>query len=194
LLCVSGAGERSESGSMMALVSTAALLAFTPMAPLQEAASRRTVVGTFAAAVAAAPFAALADGASSPTVRERARVIYGSRVARLSSATADQILEEKNAFTLFTTGAYRSDAATKQTKAELTALSKKALASAKAGDTAGAQAAVKEFVKVGEIRILDTNPDAIFNPKQRRNPGAPPTSEIMAQMGTQGYALYQPLK
>ena len=33
-----------------------------------------------------------------------------------------------------------------------------------------------------------------FNPLQRRNAGAPPTSEIEAQMGTQAFALYEPIK
>jgi len=42
--------------------------------------------------------------------------------------------------------------------------------------------------------VLDTIEGATFNPKQRRNPGAPPTAEIEAQMGTQSYALYRPLK
>ena len=144
------------------------------------------------AAVAAAPLAAFADGASK-AVLDRARAIYGSRVARLVDASPEAILEEKNAFTLFTTGAYRS-AAAKPTQAKLAALQKTALAAAKSGDKAGANAAVKEFVKVGEIRVLDTIEGATFNPKQRRNAGAPPTAEIEAQMGTQSYALYRPLK
>ena len=37
-------------------------------------------------------------------------------------------------------------------------LQKKALAAAQKGDQAGAQAAVKEFVKFAEIRELDTVP------------------------------------
>jgi len=188
---------------MMALVSSA-LLAFSPAAPVfssqtgsasavSMSLARRSVVGTFAAAVAAAPFAALADGASSPTVRGRARAIYGSRVYRLQDASVDKIIEEKNVFTLFTTGAYRADAATKDTKAKLGALSKTALAAAKKGDTAAAQAAVKEFVKVGDITVLDDIQDSIFNPKQRRNAGAPTTDTVEAQMGSMKYAFYQPL-
>jgi len=155
---------------------------------------RRSIIGTVAAAVATAPLAALADGAASPAVRERARAIYGSRVFRLSGASVDKILEEKNAFTLFTTGAYRSDAATKDTKAKLTALSKTAIAAAKKGDTAGAQAAVKEFIAVGKLKDLDEIDLSIYNPKQRRNPGAPTTDTIEDQMGSQKFALYRPLK
>ena len=63
-----------------ALVTSAALLAFSPMAPMaansmasrsnvQMSETRRAFVGTFAAAVASAPLAAMADGASSPAVR-----------------------------------------------------------------------------------------------------------------------------
>ena len=155
---------------------------------------RRDVLATFAAAAAAVPLAANADGASSPTVRERARVMYGSRVYRLLKADADTIVEEKNVFTLFTTGAYRADAATKATKTELTALGAKAVKLAKKGDTSGAQAAVKDFVALGKIRQLDDVQYNIFDPKQRRNPGAPMTQDLEAQMGTQKFALYEPIK
>merc|ERR1719313_1683337 len=90
---------------------------------------RRAVVGTFAAAVTTVPWAANADGATSPATRERARAIYGSRIARLAGASAEDIVAEKNAFTLFTTGAYRS-VEDKATTTELKALSKKAIAAA----------------------------------------------------------------
>ena len=91
------------------------------------------------------------------------------------------------------TGAYprTGNAAFKETQAELKKASAKALAAAKAGDKAGANAAVQEYVKIGSITENDKD---LFNPKQRRNPGAPPTSEIEAQMGTQAFALYKPLK
>lgn len=186
----------------MALVSSAVLLAFTPPTPLaansamaarssvEMSVSRRAFAGTFAAAVAAAPLAAMADGASSPAVRERARAIYGSRIFRLQGATAETILEEKNVFPLFTTGVYRADASSKDTRKALTDLSKTALAAAKKGDSAGAQAAIKEFVKIGDCKVLD-GVDGNYDPRQRRNPGAPPTAEIVAQMGTQAYSLYE---
>jgi len=180
---------------MIAAVTSALALGFSFQAPMgnEPVMARRALITGAGAALAAAPLAAFADGASSKAVLERARAIYGSRVARLVDASPEAILEEKNTFTLFTTGAYRS-AAAKPTQKELTAISKKALAAAAAGDKAGANAAVKEFVKVGDIRILDTVEGGNFNPKQRRNPGAPPTSEIEAQMGTQAFALYRPLK
>jgi hypothetical protein len=162
----------------------------------EPALGRREMLSFAAAAVSMAPLAAVADGASSPAVLERSRAIYGSRIARLADASADAIVDEKNVFTLFETGAYprTGNAAFKDTQKALKAAGKKAVAAAKAGDKAGANAAVKEFVAIGEIRVLDDIDGAIFNPRQRRNPGAPPTSEIEAQMGTQAYSLYRPLK
>jgi len=159
---------------------------------MSDAMNRRSAIATAATAAAAVPLAAVADGASSPTVRERARVIYGSRVARLVGASNEQIVEEANTFQLFTTGAYRSDVASKETKKQLLALGKKAVDSAKAGDSSAAQDAVNKFVKLGEIRTLDTVDGSIFNPKQRRNPGAPTTKDLEDQMGSRKSALYGP--
>lgn len=82
----------------------------------------------------------------------------------------------------------------KETKAALTKASKTAISAANKGDKAGAQAAVKEFIAIGGIKEQDTLAGGNYNPTQRRNPGAPPTSEIEAQMGTQAFALYRPLK
>ena len=143
--------------------------------------------------LAAAPLAAHADGASSKTVLERARAIYGSRVFRLQGAAPAQVAEEINTFTLFTTGAYRS-VKDKDTVTKLKALAKDIAKASKAGDAAATSAKVKEFVAVGKIRELDVLPGGNFNPQQRRNPGAPATAEIEAQMGTQAFALYRPLK
>ena len=44
------------------------------------------------------------------------------------------------------------------------------------------------------ITTLPLSKDGAYNPKQRRNAGAPPTSEIVAQMATYSYSLYEPLK
>lgn len=91
------------------------------------------------------------------------------------------------------TGAYprTGNAAFKEEQAALKAASKKALTAAKKGDKAAANAAIKEYIAIGKITINDKD---FFNPKQRRNPGAPPTAEIEAQMGTQAFALYDPVK
>ena len=83
------------------------------------------------------------------------------------------------------------NAAFKDTQKALKAASKKALAAAAAGDKNGANAAVAEFIKIGEISGSAAD---FFDPKQRRNPGAPPTSELEAQMGSQKFALYEPIK
>ena len=175
------------------LAVTAALLATLGMAPESMMSRRQAFTSAAAAAIAAAPLAAFADGAASPAVRERARALYGSRVARLVGASPEAVLEEKNMFTLFTTGVYRSDSASKDKRTKLNALTKTAVAAAKKGDSAGAQAAIKEFIAVGEIKSVDTLELSIYNPKQRRNPGAPTTDTILDQMGSQKFALYEPV-
>jgi hypothetical protein len=125
-------------------------------------------------------------------VKERSRSVYGSRVFRLKGASAEKVLEEKNTFTLFITGAYRNGDL--ETQKKLKGLEKDILKAAKAGDSSAAQAGIKEFIQVGKIRELDTVSGGNFDPRQRRNPGAPATAEIEAQMGPAKYSLYQPLK
>merc|ERR1719453_465426 len=142
----------------------------------------------------APPTAVPASRSSAVTMAEPA---LGRReMLSFAAAAADAIVDEKNVFTLFETGAYprTGNAAFKDTQKALKAAGKKAVAAAKAGDKAGANAAVKEYIAIGKIKELDTVQGGNFNPKQRRNAGAPPTSEIEAQMGTQAFALYQPLK
>jgi len=155
--------------------------------------SRREALFGAAAAAAFTPLAAFADGAGSPQVLAKSRAIYGSRIFRLQGASPEKVLEEKNMFTIFTSSAYRS-AKDKEVKATLKGLEKKIIAAATKGDAATTSSLVKEFVAVGKIKELDVVPGANFNPQQRRNPGAPGTAEIEAQMGTQAFALYQPLK
>jgi hypothetical protein len=158
--------------------------------------NRREMLSFAGAAVVATgtPMAALADGATSKATRERARQIYGSRIFRVQGGSAEAILAEENAFAIFITGAYGGLVKAKPVTDELKKLKKTALAAAKKGDSGAAQAAVKDFVKIGEISEQDTVQGGNYDPKQRRNPGAPPTSEIEAQMGTSAYALYRPLK
>jgi len=172
-----------------------AAFAFVP--PPASKFDRRSVLSHAASvtAVTLAPAApAFADGANSKATVEKARAIYGSRVVRLQTADAATILEEKNAIKLLISGAYRAGANgnpnDKKKNAELSAIEKKVLKAAKAGDSAAAQAGVKDIVSLAGLRELDGF-DGNFSPKQRRNPGAPPTAEIVAQMGTQSYALYE---
>lgn len=169
-----------------------AFLSFTP--PASKLFDRRQLLAHAASVAVMAPAAAFADGANSKATVEKARAIYGSRVVRLQAADAATILEEKNAITLLISGAYRAGANgnpnDKQMNAQLSAIEKKLLKSAKAGDSAAAQAGIKEIVSLAGLRELD-GVDGNYSPKQRRNPGAPPTAELSAQMGTQGYALYE---
>ena len=82
----------------------------------------------------------------------------------------------------------------KATKKDLTALAKKITTAAKAGDAAATTAGVKEFIAAEKLTELDRVKGNNWDPRQRRNPGAPPTSEIEAQMGTEAFALYAPTK
>lgn len=160
---------------------------------MQEGLSRRQLVQSVGAATALMPFAAFADGANSKATIERAKGIYGSRIARLASASPAEVLDEANAFTLYITGTCRS-VDKKDQKKTLTALAKKITTSAKAGDAAATTAGVKEFIAAEKLTELDRVKGNNWDPRQRRNPGAPPTSEIEAQMGTEAFALYAPVK
>ena len=93
---------------------------------------------------------------------------------------------------LFATGVYRNQDQ-KDTKKQLLAIQKKVVAAAEKGDAAATSAAIKEFVAVGNIKDLTANPETTFDPKARRNAGAPKTSEILAQMGSEAYAFTTPL-
>lgn len=179
------------------LAVTFSSLSFTPgmtPAPQNGAVSRRaffTNAAGFAAAAVAAP--AFADGANSAMGSFKARSIYGSRIFKLKGASPAAILEEKNAFTLFTSGVYRTIDA-KPTKVALTKIQKDLLAAAGAGDSAKTQALLGDFLKTGSIdRDYTAVKGSNFTPTQRRNAGAPGTFEIEDQMGTQKFALYQPL-
>jgi len=153
--------------------------------------TRRGAVGAFVAA--AAPVAVSADGANSKATVDKARAIYGSRVVRLASASPEAIIEDQNAITLFISGAYRAgpngNTQDKAISKQLLALKKTALDGAKSGDAAKAQGALKEMIAIAKLTEQDGY-DGNYNPKQRRNPGAPPTEAIVAQMGSEAYALY----
>merc|ERR1719263_1003689 len=164
---------------MLGLGGIFAYLATSERAGKQASAHRRGFLGG-AATLAMAPLAASADGASSKAVKERSRAIYGSRVFRLTGASPEKVLEEKNALTLFITGTYRNDDLPTQKK--LKALAKTIEKSAKAGDSAAMQKDIKEFITIAKITEQDTIKGGNYTPTQRRNPGAPPPAEIEAQM------------
>ena len=90
------------------------------------------------------------------------------------------------------TGAFRT-VDQKPTRKKLEALQKQILAAAEKGTKD--DAALKEFLTVAKIeRDYEQDALGIFNPKQRRNAGAPTTDAILDQMGTYKYALYEPTK
>ena len=156
-----------------------------------EATSRRALLQSAGAVALGMPLAAVADGANSPATVARAKGIYGSRIYALTGKSAADILAEENAFVLYLSGAYR---ASSPKKAELTALKKTIIQAAKAGDSSGAQAGLKTFISSAKIKDEYALDETVWNPKQRRNPGAPTTDTVMAQSATYGYSFYQPLK
>merc|ERR1719387_595990 len=155
--------------------------------------ARRSFLQTVAGvAVAGLPQAALADGANNPTNAARAKQIYGSRIYMLQTGTPADVLEEKNAFQLLITGAFRT-VDVKETRKELTALSKEIIAAAEKGTVDKDK--LKKFLQVAKVeRNYYDDEVGIFNPKQRRNAGAPTTDTVVAQMGNMPYAFYQPTK
>lgn len=89
------------------------------------------------------------------------------------------------------TGAFRT-VDKKQTRAELTVLSKQIIKAAEGGTVD--QAGIKEFLKIAKIdKNYYDDPLGTANPKQRRNAGAPTTDTILQQMGNQAFSLYTPL-
>ena len=125
--------------------------------------TRRKAVQQLGVAVLLTPQLAVA-ASSSPQQMLKSRAVYGSRVFRLQQATPATIIEEKNVFTLFITGVYGASA-DKATRKALEKLEAKALAAANKGDASTAQAAVKEFVALGQIEELDMLPGSYYNAK-----------------------------
>lgn len=186
------------------MLSLAALAPASYSAPVTSRASSRSAVSmsadvsrrallTTAAGALFMPLAAQADGANSLQTQLRARGIYGSRIYALQGKSAAAIVEEKNAFTLFLSGAYRTNIAgdAKQIKKDLTALADKIVKTAAAGGDA--QADLKKFIADAKIDDQYSSELTIWNPTQRRNAGAPTTDTVMAQSGTYGYSFYQAL-
>mmetsp|Transcript_6232 Transcript_6232/g.10485 ORF Transcript_6232/g.10485 Transcript_6232/m.10485 type:complete len:192 (+) Transcript_6232:45-620(+) len=189
---------------MMFAVATVALAFNAPMC--SRMASRSAAVSmnidrrdllttaTVGAATLLSSSAAFADGANSRAVAFKARAVYGSRVVKLLDATStEKILDEKNVFQLFVTGTYRT-LDEKATAKKLNGIAKTALAAAGKGDLAGSKAAIKEFVAIGKITDVLSVSGNDYDPKQRRNPGAPETSEIEAGMASLKYAFTEPKK
>ena len=147
---------------MLALAWT--LCAFSPHAMPSRRDFMQRALHVGAAAAVGAPAASFAKPPPSPQQMLKSRAVYGSRVDRLQAANADAIMDEKGAFTLFISGAYGASA-DKPIRSELEKLEKVALKAAAKGDTAAAQAAIKQFVSIGQISELDMVPGSYYNAK-----------------------------
>lgn len=111
------------------------------------------IVGAAAAAVAA-PQIASADGAISAASVLKARQVYGGRIYELKSAVEkgnfDAVVDEKNAFILFNSGAYPT-AKDKPSKKAAIEGTNAIFAAVRAQDKAALKNAYKNYVAANEI-------------------------------------------
>lgn len=127
----------------------------------RPATARREVLEQAFGAVGAAvllPKPALADGAVSPATVQRARGIYGSRIAALKTAVEkgdfDAVADEKNAFDLFNSGAFMiKSAIAKEAKATSIATTKEIFAAVEAKDKSKLKSAYTSFMKNSGINV-----------------------------------------
>ncbi|EEC47520.1 predicted protein [Phaeodactylum tricornutum CCAP 1055/1] len=142
------------------LASSAA--AFAPAASQRSSTSlnmdRRAAFGAIvagAAVVATAPNAAFADGAVSGATVQKARTVYGGRIAELKEAVNKgdfgAVANEKSAFVLFNSGAYPTSKSKEEKKAAISSTNK-IFAAVKAGDKAALKSAYDEYVKTNDIK------------------------------------------
>jgi len=122
---------------------------------------RREVMQALAGAVAGAvvmPQVAMADGAVSTATIQRARGIYGGRIAGLKDAVSKgdfaAVESEKNAFILFNSGAYRTNSPkAKAEKAATVAAYEDVLAAVSAKDAGKLKTSYAAYVKAADIDI-----------------------------------------
>ena len=121
---------------------------------------RRAAFGQIA--VGAAAFAGLAqpafaDGAVSGATKERAKAIYGSRIAALKGAVDSgdfaAVADEKNAFILYNSGAYPT-AKDKDAKAAAISSTNAIFAAIKAGDKAALKSAYGSYVASTGVKAI----------------------------------------
>jgi len=112
-------------------------------------------IATAGAVLAGIPTIASADGAVSSATINRARGLYGDRIAALKDAVAagdfKAIAEEKNAFILFNSGAYPTNKAKKNAAIAQTNEIFKAIRS---GDKAAVKKAYDAYMAANDIRPL----------------------------------------
>ena len=122
-----------------------------------------------AAVTAAMPMAAMADGAVSAATKNRARGIYGNRIAALKSAVAagdfGAVAAEKNAFILFNSGAY-SGINNKDKLNTAVAGTNKIFGAIRSKDKTGLSAAYDEYMKTNDISALPVVDTGGKNPGQ----------------------------
>ena len=121
---------------------------------------RRGAFGQIAAAAAVVtgvPAIASADGAVSPATKMKAKAVYGNKIAMLKDAVSSgdfgKIVDEKNAFILFNSGAYPR-VVDKQAKADAVAATNEIFAAVNAGDAGALKKAYSSYVAANEISPL----------------------------------------
>jgi Photosystem II Psb31 protein len=119
---------------------------------------RRTALTTGALIAAAAiPQVASADGAVSAATVNRARMVYGGRIADLKDAVGKgdfaAIASERNAFVLFNSGAY-ANLKDKPLKKKAVAQTNAIFAAMRSNDKGAVKAAYDAYVADNEIRPL----------------------------------------
>jgi len=132
----------------------------------ENGSDRRAAMQQVAGAIAGAvvmPQVAVADGAVSVNTIQRSRGIYGGRVAALKDAVAKgdfaAVENEKNAFILFNSGAYRLNSpAAKAQKAVTVAAYEDVFAAVAAKDAGKLKTSYAAYVKAADI---DINPKPV---------------------------------
>jgi len=121
---------------------------------------RRVAFGQIAgaaAAVAAFPQMALADGAVSRATIEKARNKHGDKIASLKDAVDKgdfaAVADEKNSFILFNSGVYPTPK-TKDLKKKAIAQTNAIFAAVKSGDKAALKSAYSAYVSANNIKPL----------------------------------------
>lgn len=112
-------------------------------------------IATAGAVLAGVPAIASADGAVSGASIQRARGMYGSRIAALKGAVDSgdfkAIADEKNAFILFNSGAYANNKAKKNSAIAGT---NAIFAAIRSGDKAAVKSAYASYIADNEIKDL----------------------------------------
>lgn len=113
-----------------------------------------TQIATGAAVLAGLPQLALADGAVSSATIERAKGIYGQRIAALESAVASgdfgAVAAEKNAFILYNSGAIKNAAKKKAAVAQTNAI----FAAIRSKDAAALKSAYADYKAANGISLI----------------------------------------